>query len=135
LKIGNSTNNAASSALYSFIKIPLKDTNSTCYWMNLLLSQFLINLTWVRMFQVILVEGVVVEIDVNDICHWVLYSSASEFVPVPFSYRTVSYRTVFRFPLYRKFFKIVYRTVFFSHFIAKAANRAVRKGNYLTFFY
>ena len=48
--------------------------------------------------------------------------------------RTVAYRTVFRFPLYRKFLKIVYRTVLFSAFIAKTANRAVRKGNYFLFF-
>ena len=70
-----------------------------------------------------------------------IYSSASEFITVPFSYRTVSYRTrtvlyhtVFRFPLYRKFFKIVYRTVLFSAFIAKTANLAVKKGNYFPFF-
>ena len=49
-------------------------------------------------------------------------------------YRIVPYRTVFRFPLYRKFFKIVYRTVLFSAFIAKTANRTVRKGKYFPFF-
>ena len=48
--------------------------------------------------------------------------------------RTISYRTVFRFSLYRNFFKIVYPTVPFSAFIAKIANRTVRKGNYFPFY-